>query len=584
MQTLGISDILSDESKDFNHIYQHDISDQDETENEETAVSLRDSHYFTETDFVNFLNSKQISDTNRIQIICLNIANLLSKLASFKIFLQNISNASYRPGLVALTETHLTDNLNHGYSDKDLANILPGYKFYFKNRKIRRGGGVGVFVREDLTSKVCIESEDLFEEEIFESITIRIPEISCKNQKKDMVIVTVYRQPGNENVALFQTHMETWLHRYNKRTEEIFVVGDMNLDLLNYQSHAPTANYLDTMISNAMIPLITKPTRIKHGSATLIDHVFCRLPGMDADAGILCTEIAGSHGFTDHYPVFCLDDELASLNDYFCANKLKLNASKTQLVCFRKKGQNFDSQNIPVKIDNQSLNFTDHVTFLGLILDEHLTWENHCNNVANKIARTCGVLNRVKKVLPLHSLLAIYHSLVQSHYSYGLEVWGASSAKSIKRINILQKKSIRSVTRAHWLAHSEPRLKKLEILKIADQHKLQTVSLVYDMLRGYSPDIFNFQLSLNINQNDINLRSSVAQPNNLRPPHSTRMSDQKFFSHCAIDNWNSLPNEIKQCSSRKSFKSSAKKHFLSTYLTECNCINPLCIDLLHHSD
>ena len=279
-----------------------------------------------------------------------------------------------------------------------------------------------------------------------------------------------------------------------------------------------------------------------------------------------------------------LNDELASLYDYFCANKLKLNASKTQLVCFRKKGQNFDPQNIPVKIDNQSLNFTDHVTFLGLILDEHLTWENHCNNVANKIARTCGVLNRVKKVLPLHSLLAIYHSLVQSHYSYGLEVWGASSAKSIKRINILQKKSIRSVTRAHWLAHSEPRLKKFEILKIADQHKLQTVSLVYDMLRGYSPDIFKFQLSLNINQNDINLRSSVAQPNNLRPPHRTRMSDQKFFSYCAIENWNSLPNEIKQCSSRKSFKSSAKKHYLSTYLTECNCINPLCIDLLHHSD
>ena len=306
MQTQSISDILSDESKNFNHVYRNDRIDQNDTENDDIAVSLKDSPYFSESEFVDFFNSKQISDDNRIQILCLNIANLLSKLSNFKIFLQNISNASYRPGLVALTETHLTDNLNHGYSQKDLANILPGYQLYFKNRKTRRGGGVGVFVREDLACKASIESEDLFEEEIFESITIRVPEVYIRNQKKDLVLVTVYRQPGNDNVTTFQTHMETWLRRYNKRTEEVFIVGDMNLDLLNYRSHTPTSNYLDSMISNAMIPLITKPTRVKHGSATLIDHVFCGLSGREVEAGIICTEIAGSHGFTDHYPVFCL--------------------------------------------------------------------------------------------------------------------------------------------------------------------------------------------------------------------------------------------------------------------------------------
>ena len=260
MQTQSISDILSDQSKDFNQIYRNDQSDPNDTENDDIAVSLRDSSYFSESDFVDFLNSKQTSDNNKIQIICLNIANLLSKLSNFKIFLNNISNTSRRPGLVALTETHLTDNLNHGYSENDLVNILPGYQLYFKNRKIRRGGGVGIFIREDLASKASIESEDLFEEEIFESITIRIPEVHIKNQKKDLVLVTVYRQPGNDNVAIFQTHMETWLRRYNKRTEEVFVTGDMNLDLLNYRTHTPTSNYLDSMISNAMIPLITKPS------------------------------------------------------------------------------------------------------------------------------------------------------------------------------------------------------------------------------------------------------------------------------------------------------------------------------------
>ena len=306
MQNLSIPDILSDNSKDFNYVYQNNTSNDDQIEMEEETVSLKDSLYYTESDFVEFLNSKKVSDNNKIQIISLNIANILSKLANFKIFLHNISNASYRPGLVALTETHLTETLNHGYSEKDLANLVPGYKFYFKNRKIRQGGGVGVLVREDLATKASIESEDLFEEEIFESITIRIPGVFIGNQKKDIVLVTIYRQPGNNNVTAFRTWLETWLHRYNRRTEEVFIVGDMNLDLLSYGSHTPTSEYLDTMISNAMIPMVTKPIRVKHGSATLIDHVFCRLPGKGIDAGILCTEIAGSHGFTDHYPVFCL--------------------------------------------------------------------------------------------------------------------------------------------------------------------------------------------------------------------------------------------------------------------------------------
>ena len=116
--------------------------------------------------------------------------------------------------------------------------------------------------------------------------------------------------------------------------------------------------------------------------------------------------------------------------------------------------------------------FAENVTFLGISLDEHLTWEDHCNKVANKISRNTGVLNRSKKVLPLSSLLTVYNSLIFSHLSYGLEIWGASSSKSFKRIIGTQKKAIRAITKSHFLAHTEPRMKNLGILKKTDQHNL----------------------------------------------------------------------------------------------------------------
>ena len=51
-------------------------------------------------------------------------------------------------------------------------------------------------------------------------------------------------------------------------------MGDMNIDLLTYQSHTNTCNYLDNIFSHGYLPTITKPTRVTPSTATLIDHCY----------------------------------------------------------------------------------------------------------------------------------------------------------------------------------------------------------------------------------------------------------------------------------------------------------------------
>ena len=275
-----------------------------------------------------------------------------------------------------------------------------------------------------------------------------------------------------------------------------------------------------------------------------------------------------------------LNSELTSLDDFFRANKLKLNAGKTKLVCFRKKGRAFSSDSIPVTLDNQKLDFAENVTFLGLSLDEHLTWEDHCNKVANKISRNTGVLNRSKKVLPLSSLLTVYNSLIFSHLSYGLEIWGASSSKSFKRIIGTQKKAIRAITKSHFLAHTEPRMKNLGILKVTDQHNLQCVGLMYNMIKGFCPDIFGFCSLINEATVDYNLRSVLSQPENIR----TVASINRSFTSVATTYWNELPPDIKKSSTTKEFKSRVRRNIIQDYFHSCECSNPLCVDRQYHSD
>ena len=241
-----------------------------------------------------------------------------------------------------------------------------------------------------------------------------------------------------------------------------------------------------------------------------------------------------------------LNSELSSLNNYFRANKLKLNTGKTKLVCFRKKGRPFVHEDVLVSMDNQNLDYEKNATFLGITLDEHLNFEDHCNKIANKISRNTGILHRVKKLLPQTSLLTIYYSLIFSHFSYALEIWGASPAKSFKRIEGIQKKAVRAITKSHFLAHTEPRMKMLRLLNVADQHKLQCLSLTFNMIKGFCPDVLDFRQSMNETGIRYRLRSVSTQPENLRPVNHLSRS----FPSLATQYWNELDPDLKNSSTK----------------------------------
>ena len=60
------------------------------------------------------------------------------------------------------------------------------------------------------------------------------------------------------------------------KAEEIQIMGDLNINLLNHTSHNATSNFLNTLLTHSLIPLITRPTRITQKSATLLDHIFSK--------------------------------------------------------------------------------------------------------------------------------------------------------------------------------------------------------------------------------------------------------------------------------------------------------------------
>ena len=138
------------------------------------------------------------------------------------------------------------------------------------------------------------------------------------------------------------------------------------------------------------------------------------------------------------------------------------------------------------------------------------------------------------------------------------------------------------MTKSHWLAHTEPRLKKFNLLKIDDQYKLQCLGLLYDMLKGQCPDIYDLKTTLNQNAQNLNLRSTVDHPKDLRlPSHKQTQARSSYLTH-TLYLWNNLPDDLKQSNTKKHFKSKLKQNMLSEYKDKVECNNPSCVDRISH--
>ena len=300
---LTIPDVLADDQKNFCNLLTDDNDD-----NEASSCIIQDSLYYTESELVDMIRNREIRNSQNLTILSLNIANLLTKLRSLKLFISNISTPDNKPDIIIVVETHITERSNSGYTESELKTIMPGYIFFHKGRSTMKGGGVGIFISESISAKAKILEQIEFVEQDFESLVIQIPNVVStpkESSKRDLTVAAIYRQPNGQNYDRFISELEKFLSLTDKRNSQVILAGDFNLDLLKYENHLPTANYYDLITNHKFIPRIVRPTRIKKQSATLIDHLFSK-DGKHMISGIVDTELAGNSGYTDHFPVFTI--------------------------------------------------------------------------------------------------------------------------------------------------------------------------------------------------------------------------------------------------------------------------------------
>ena len=277
-----------------------------------------------------------------------------------------------------------------------------------------------------------------------------------------------------------------------------------------------------------------------------------------------------------------LNKELEIVNDFFKANQLKLNTKKTKIVLFQKKNNAKDvSTRIQIFLNSEKLEFEEEAKFLGITIDSNLTWEKHCSNVANTISRNNSLINRAKKLLPPRSLKLLYNSFIQPHLQYGLAAWGGCKGRNKKRIISIHKRTIRTISKSFFSSHTEPRMKKLGLLKFEDLYKQQCLSLVHDCVNEKAPAEVT-KLIPQGSQTRPSLRSSTHNRKDIKVPLMKSRAASNSFRCNGPDFWNKLPDVLKNITKRNSFCKRVKTYFLYQYHVKSECNNPRCRDVRHH--
>ena len=236
--------------------------------------------------------SEFIHESTNFSILSLNIRSLNKNIDNFRSMLGKLKHTFK---VICLTESWCKND------DAKISKFdIKGYKPVHQPRKNGIGGGICVFVHESLKFK---HRKDLNKNcEDCESLSIEIIHQNTKNS----IVTTLYRPPVS-NFKQFKKLLKD--HISKSRSKRLYIAGDFNINLLNYEIDLNIANYVNTLIQHNVLPLIDKPTRITRRSETLIDNILTNTDTDKIKSGIILTDIS------DHLPIFMVENRQVSIEN-----------------------------------------------------------------------------------------------------------------------------------------------------------------------------------------------------------------------------------------------------------------------------
>ena len=178
---------------------------------------------------------------------------------------------------------------------------------------------------------------------------------------------------------------------------------------------------------------------------------------------VSCSDLAEFVLFADDTNIFVTGNDenevynkanlvIKEVSNYMKSNKLHINIGKTCFMHFR-PGLSRATQtcarvrpyekNLKWKLDDEKVQKVQSTRFLGVIIDDKLSWDPHLDHLTSKLNLSIVAIKRIYQFIPKSEYLKIYNALFMSHLSYCISCWGGLPKHKLSRIFSIQKRCVR---------------------------------------------------------------------------------------------------------------------------------------------
>ena len=203
------------------------------------------------------------------------------------------------------------------------------------------------------------------------------------------------------------------------------------------------------------------------------------------------------HHFADDTNLLCINKsikvlckkvnyDLKGITDWLNANRISLNVNKTEFIIFRSARRSLDCE-INIKMNGKRLFSSPYIRYLGILLDEHLSWTPHVMELTKKLNRSNSMLSKIRHYVDRDTIRSLYFTLFSSHINYCCQVWGQNGSYILNKILSLQRCALRIINFKPFRSDVTHLFHSLNIPSFPNLVRIANLLFVFDSLTHNLP-------------------------------------------------------------------------------------------------
>ena len=258
---------------------------------------------------------------------------------------------------------------------------------------------------------------------------------------------------------------------------------------------------------------------------------------------------------------------IAEIRTWLSENHLKLNDEKTEyMIIGKKRLVNKIEGEQSLKIGNSVIQPSSCAKNIGAMLDSELDMKAHVNHIARASYHQLRTIGRIRQNIDGQTAETLIHSFISSKLDYMNSLLAGVPDYVVHKLQLIQNNAARLVVKKKKRDHITPIMKQLHWLPIKSRIKFKICLLTFKALNGSAPP---YIASL-ISRYEPGRALRSASQSLLQPKYPNLINTGgRAFAVCAPQMWNSLPEDLRQCTNLEGFKKGLKTHLFREYY--CNC-------------